>query len=83
MQCFGDTEAGIWIAENSWRFGFIVRYEKDTEGITGYTYEPWHLRYIGKELASEYHENGMKTLEEFWGYPSAPTYPEIAESTTD
>lgn len=83
MQCFGDTEAGMWIAENSWRFGFIIRYERDTENITGYTYEPWHLRFIGKELAREYHENGIQTLEEFWGYPAAPSYPEIAESTTD
>lgn len=83
MQCFGDTDAGIWIAENSWRFGFIVRYLEDTVDITGYTYEPWHLRFIGKDLARQYHENGIRTLEEFWGYPAAPSYPEIAESTTD
>ncbi|MDP4756706.1 MAG: M15 family metallopeptidase [Aquiluna sp.] len=84
MQCFGDTVAGIWIEENSWRFGYIVRYERDTSEITGFTYEPWHLRYIGSSLAKIYHESGMDTLEEFWGLPAAPSYPaEITPSTSD
>ena len=82
MQCFGETEAGKWIAENSWRFGLIVRYELDTVSTTGYTYEPWHLRYVGADLAAMYHENGIHTLEDFWGYPAAPDY-EMAASTTD
>ena len=84
MQCFGDTVGGIWIAENSWRFGYIGRYEEGTSGITGFTYEPWHLRFIGKPLAKMYHESGMNTLEEFWGLPEAPAYPtEITPSTND
>lgn len=84
MLCFGDTAAGKWIAENSWRFGYIIRYEKDTEAITGYSYEPWHLRYVGLSVAQMYAGNGMKTLEEFWGLPAAPNYlPEIAASTKD
>ena len=84
MQCFGDTVGGKWIAENSWRFGYIVRYEQGTSEITGFTYEPWHLRFIGKPLAKMYHESGMNTLEEFWGLPPAPTYPEvITPSTSD
>lgn len=84
MQCFGDTEGGMWIAENSWRFGYIVRYEEGTSEITGFTYEPWHLRFIGKPLAKMYHESGMNTLEEFWSLPPAPTYPELmTESTSD
>jgi len=83
MQCFGDTEAGQWIAENAWRFGFVVRYELDTVATTGYTYEPWHLRFVGKAVTEMYHEKGIHTLEEFWGYPAAPSYPEIASSTTD
>jgi len=74
MQCFGDTEAGIWVAENVWRFGYIVRYELDQTSITGYTYEPWHLRYVGKELAKRYYEGGFNTLEEFWGLDAAPDY---------
>ena len=83
MQCFGDTAAGKWIAENSWKFGYIVRYERDTTSITGYTYEPWHLRYVGTEIARMYANNGIHTLEDFWGFPAAENYPEIAESTID
>ena len=83
MQCFGDTDAGKWIAENSWKFGYIVRYERDTTSITGYTYEPWHLRYVGTEIARMYANNGIHTLEDFWGFPAAENYTEIAESTID
>ncbi len=84
MQCFGDTQAGQWIADNAWRYGFIVRYEKDTTAITGYTYEPWHLRFVGIELTEIYSQNGIHTLEEFWGLPAAEFYlEEITESTID
>lgn len=74
MQCFGDTDAGRWIAQNSWRFGFVVRYELDQTQVTGYTYEPWHLRYLGTELASEYFLKDFKTLEEFWNLAPATNY---------
>jgi D-alanyl-D-alanine carboxypeptidase len=83
MECFGDTKAGRWLAENSWQHGFIIRYEKGTTAITGYSYEPWHLRFIGKELARHYKEGNYKTLEELWQIPAAPDYPAIAESTSD
>lgn len=84
MTCFGGTEAGKWISENSWKFGFVIRYKLGTESTTGYSYEPWHLRYVGKEIAKLYSESGMQTLEEFWGLAAAPNYlPEIAESTSN
>lgn len=84
MTCFGETKAGKWISENSWRFGFVIRYKLGTEAITGYSYEPWHLRYVGLEVAKLYSESGMKTLEEFWGLNPAPNYlPVIAESTSN
>lgn len=84
MQCFGETKAGKWLAANSWKFGFVIRYEEGTEPITGYTYEPWHLRFVGLEVAKKYHEEGYHTLEEFWGFPSAQYYfEEITESTSD
>ncbi len=44
---FGETKQGKWLAENCWDYGFILRYQKDKEEITGITYEPWHLRYVG------------------------------------
>ena len=84
MTCFGDTKAGQWIAENSWRFGFIVRYEQGTTETTGYSYEPWHLRYVGIDLATEYSNNGMNTLEDYWSLPAAELYlEEITASTID
>lgn len=82
LECFGETKAGKWIAENSWKYGFIIRYQKETTAITGYSYEPWHLRFIGRDLAEKYKEGDFQTLEAFWNLPAAPDYP-IAESTSN
>ena len=71
---FGKTKAGIWLAENSFRYGFILRYPKGKTEITGYRYEPWHFRYVGVDVATRMHESGITTLEEFFGLPAAPTY---------
>ena len=49
---FGKTKEGIWLAENAWRFGFILRYKEEWSEITTYAYEPWHIRYVGKEHAA-------------------------------
>ncbi len=62
---FGETEEGKWVSENAHRFGFIIRYPKGKEDITGYMYEPWHLRYLGVELATDVYESGL-TLEEYF-----------------
>jgi D-alanyl-D-alanine carboxypeptidase len=72
--CFGQTEAGIWLSENAHFFGFIIRYPEGKEGVTGFQYEPWHLRYVGVALAMELKEKGIQTLEEFWGLDPTPTY---------
>ena len=56
---FAETEGGIWARENCWRFGFILRYGEEWEDVTGYKYEPWHFRYVGKELAKEIHDAGV------------------------
>ncbi len=69
---FADTPEGVWTAENAHRFGFILRYPKEKEDITGYNYEPWHLRYVGTELAALLYETGL-TLEEYYGVPSSLT----------
>lgn len=66
---FADTPEGIWVAENAHRFGFILRYPKEKEHITGYNYEPWHIRYVGTELAGYLFETGL-TLDEYYGAPS-------------
>lgn len=62
---FADTDEGKWVAENAHRFGYIIRYPKDMEDITGYLYEPWHIRYLGVELATKVYESGL-TLEEYF-----------------
>ena len=74
IQEFGGTPQSDWVAEHAWEYGFIVRYEDGRQGTTGFVYEPWHLRYIGKELAKAYHEGGFETLEEFFKLPKAPDY---------
>lgn len=56
---FGKTEEGKWVYANAYRFGFIVRYMEGYEAITGYNYEPWHVRYVGKEHAKAIYEAGV------------------------
>ncbi|HEX9679339.1 MAG TPA: M15 family metallopeptidase [Candidatus Saccharimonadales bacterium] len=65
-QCFGDTAEGRWLASNAAKYGFIVRYQKGREAVTGYQYEPWHFRYVGRELAAEIKQTGL-TMEEYFG----------------
>ena len=61
---FGKTKGGKWVAEHCWEYGFILRYKEGWEDVTGYSYEPWHVRYVGKEYAAMIHENEMP-LEHF------------------
>ena len=64
---FIETVEGQWVKNNSYKFGFIVRYPKGKEDITGYSYEPWHVRYVGYDLAKYLYDNNM-TLDEYYGY---------------
>ena len=59
-----NQPAQKWLLENSWRYGFIFRYPKDKLDVTGIIYEPWHYRYVGRELAEEIYNSGL-TLEEY------------------
>lgn len=63
--CFGDTKEAAWLADHATEYGFIIRYPEGKEDITGYKYEPWHLRYVGKEIAADIAERGI-TLEEYY-----------------
>lgn len=65
-ESFGGTPAGKWLADNAHNYGFVVRYLKNKDAITGYQYEPWHFRYVGKSLATELYDTG-KTMEEYFG----------------
>ncbi len=61
---FYGTPEAEWLANNAWRYGFIVSYPPDSEHITGYIYEPWHIRYVGPEVANAVHHSGL-TLGEY------------------
>ncbi|MBE5966622.1 MAG: D-alanyl-D-alanine carboxypeptidase family protein [Lachnospiraceae bacterium] len=63
-ETFALTPAGIWLAANSHYFGYILRYPKGKEAVTGYSYEPWHFRYIGRECAEAVHASGL-TFDEY------------------
>ena len=63
---FKETPEGQWAAEYSWVFGYIMRYTEDNTDITKYRPEPWHFRYLGKEGAARYHEEGFNSYEEYW-----------------
>lgn len=63
-ESFGDTEEGKWLQAKAHLYGFIIRYQKGKESITGYNYEPWHIRYVGIPAAGSIYEQGL-TLEEY------------------
>lgn len=72
--CFADTPEGVWTAENAHTYGFVVRYPNNKQQLTGYSFEPWHLRYVGPELAQQIKSNEI-TLEQFFGLTLFPAYP--------
>ncbi|WP_147534910.1 M15 family metallopeptidase [Bacillus marasmi] len=62
---FNETKEGKWLTENAHRFGYILRYPKGKDEITGYKFEPWHYRYVGKKAATLIFDNNL-TLEEYF-----------------
>ncbi len=64
---FENTDEFKWLQENAHKYGFILRYPKDKEYITGYNYESWHYRYVGEELATKVKESGL-TYDEYYAY---------------
>lgn len=70
-QSFINTKEGKWLNENCYKYGFIIRYPKDKEEETGYMYEPWHIRYVGIEIAKDLYNNGnWLSLEKYLGITS-------------
>ncbi len=71
---FKDTNEGKWVKDNCYLYGYILRYPENTTNETGYIFEPWHLRYVGKKLAKKLYNNGnWITMENYFGLTS--TYP--------
>lgn len=73
-QCFADTPEGKWLAAHAYEYGFVIRYPAGKQSVTGYEYEPWHIRYVGTELSQEMHKQAITTLEEFFGVSGGETY---------
>jgi D-alanyl-D-alanine carboxypeptidase len=72
--CFASTNQGKWLAKNAYKYGFILRYPKGQTDVTGYEFEPWHYRFVGKALASDYRASGAKALEGYFDLPNAEDY---------
>jgi D-alanyl-D-alanine carboxypeptidase len=64
-EVFGTSKEGQWLAEHAAEYGYIIRYPKGEDDITGYVYEPWHIRYVGTDLAPDVVKSGL-TLEEYF-----------------
>ena len=72
---FKDTKEGIWIANNCYLYGYILRYPEGSTSETGYIFEPWHIRYVGKDLAKKLYNSGSWiTMENYFGLTSV--YPD-------
>lgn len=69
LDCFGSTSQYLWFQQNAADYGFIQRYYKGSEHITGYKAEEWHYRYVGVTIAKDMKVKGIKTLEEYWNMP--------------
>ena len=67
MDNFENTNEFKWLSENAYKYGFILRYPKDKEKITGYAYESWHYRYVGKDVAKKIHDKKI-TYDEYYAY---------------
>ena len=71
---FKDTKEGKWINNNCYLYGYIIRYPEGKTNETGYIYEPWHIRYVGKELAKKlYNDGAWLTMEDYFGITSKYT----------
>ena len=67
VDTFDDSLMEIqWVHQNAYKYGFILRYPQGKESITGYSYECWHLRFVGFEISNFMHENNIETLEEYY-----------------
>ena len=74
-RCFASNDEGRWVAAHAAEHGYVVRYPEGRTDVTGFRFEPWHVRYMGVPLATEVQRTGSPTLEDFFGLPAAPDHP--------
>jgi D-alanyl-D-alanine carboxypeptidase len=72
---WGATPTGMWIRENAWRFGFVESYPEGKDGVTCYAYEPWHYRYLGRDVAAGVQASGLTLREYLWAWQETGTAP--------
>lgn len=72
--CMAETPAGRWVAAHGADYGFVIRYRQGQEPVTGYSAEPWHLRFLGIAVAQDMNLRGIFSYETYLGLPSAPGY---------
>ena len=70
-----DTAAGKWMAAHAWEYGWVMSYPKGKTKLTCYSYEPWHFRYVGRELAALIHESGLTPREYLWAHFTTTVVP--------
>jgi len=63
---WANTKPGSWLKKNGWKYGFLLSYPKGKKGVTCYRYEPWHYRYVGREMAADVHDTGLTLREYLW-----------------
>jgi D-alanyl-D-alanine carboxypeptidase len=79
---WGTTPAGKWMAANAWKHGFLMSYPKGKTAVTCYAYEPWHFRYVGRELAAEVRASGLTLREYLWANFTTTVVPPPAPRPT-
>ncbi len=82
---WGKSKAGNWLAANAWKYGFILSYPKGKTTLTCYMYEPWHYRYVGREVAAKVHDSKLTLREYLWRAQEwpAPTPTPTADTDAD
>ena len=63
---WGNTASGAWIRANGWKYGWVMSYPKNRRGVTCYRYEPWHWRYVGRDVAARVHDSSLTLREYLW-----------------
>ncbi|MGZ8501377.1 MAG: M15 family metallopeptidase [Candidatus Limnocylindrales bacterium] len=72
---WGKTREGAWLRKNAWRFGFVMSYPRGKKAVTCYAYEPWHFRYVGKDLARQVHDSRRTLRQVLWTLQTSPPPP--------
>ena len=72
---WGRTREGAWLKKNAWRYGFVMSYPAGKKSVTCYRYEPWHFRYVGRDIAARVHASGKTLRQVLWQLQSSPVEP--------